>query len=71
METVLYLAHTEADGSLSRHSLEALTTAQATAAGLNATLVAGIFGAHTSAASQSDRRLRCSSHPRSRSAGIR
>ncbi len=51
METVLYLAHTEADGSLSRHSLEALTTAQATAGGLNATLVAGIFGAHTSAAS--------------------
>jgi electron transfer flavoprotein alpha subunit len=44
METVVYLAHTEADGSLAPHTLEALTTAQATAAALNATLVAGIFG---------------------------
>lgn len=50
METVLYLAHTEADGSLSRHALEALTAAQATATGLNATFVAGIFGEDTAAA---------------------
>lgn len=52
METVLYLAHTEADGSLSRQALEALTAAQATASGLNATLAAGIFGEDTGAATR-------------------
>lgn len=52
METVLYLAHTEADGSLSRHSLEALTAAQITASALNATFIAGIFGEETGAAAR-------------------
>ena len=43
-DMVLYLAHTEADGSLSRASLEALTVAQTTAAGLHVSLVVGLFG---------------------------
>jgi electron transfer flavoprotein alpha subunit len=43
-DTVLYLAHPEAQGSLSRPSLEALTTALSMAAGLKAPLVVGLFG---------------------------
>lgn len=50
METVLYLAHTEADGSLSRQALEALTAAQSTAAVLKAQLLAGLFGEKTDTA---------------------
>lgn len=50
METVLYLAHPEADGGLSRGALEALTVAQSVAAGLGATLVVGLFGESARAA---------------------
>ena len=49
-ETVLYLAHPEADGALSRHSLEALAVAQSAAATLGAALVVGLFGADVRAA---------------------
>jgi electron transfer flavoprotein alpha subunit len=45
METALYIAHVEADGTLSRHSLEALTAAGNVAAELGAELVVGLFGA--------------------------
>jgi electron transfer flavoprotein alpha subunit len=50
METVLYLAHCEADGTLSPNALEALTAAQRAAAGLNAALTVGLFGADVRAA---------------------
>jgi electron transfer flavoprotein alpha subunit len=43
-ETVLYVAHPEADGSLSQLSLEALTVARSTAASLGAPLLVGLFG---------------------------
>src|SRR5450755_1828806 len=51
-DTVLYLAHTEADGSLARHALEALTAAQTTAASINAALTVGLFGGETRKASR-------------------
>lgn len=49
MEAVLYLAHPEADASLSRHTLEALATAQTVAASLGTSLAAGLFGAELGA----------------------
>jgi electron transfer flavoprotein alpha subunit len=51
-DTVLYLAHTEADGSLARHALEALTAAQTTAAILHAPLIVGLFGGETKSAAR-------------------
>jgi len=44
METVLYLGHTESDGSLSRTSLEALAAARALAGALDAEFLAALFG---------------------------
>jgi len=48
-ETILFLAHTEADGSLSRIALEALAAAKS----LGGTLVAGLIGADVQAAAGS------------------
>ena len=48
--SVLLLIHTEADGSLARPALEALTAAAATARALKAPLVVGLVGAEASAA---------------------
>ncbi len=51
METILYLAHTEADGSLPKIALEALGAARAMADALSgATLSAGLVGADVQAA---------------------
>jgi electron transfer flavoprotein alpha subunit len=50
METILFLAHTEADGSLAKASLEALTAAKELAAGCGATLSVGLFGADVAGA---------------------
>jgi electron transfer flavoprotein alpha subunit len=47
-ETVLFLAHTEADGSLSRVALEALEAAR----GLGGTLIAGLVGGGVEAAAR-------------------
>jgi len=45
METILFLAHTEADGSLGNAALEALTSARSLAAGLaGSPLIAGLVG---------------------------
>jgi electron transfer flavoprotein alpha subunit len=45
METILFLAHTEADGSLGKAALEALTSAKSLAAGLaGSTMIAGLVG---------------------------
>jgi electron transfer flavoprotein alpha subunit len=45
METILFLAHAEADGSLGRAALEALTSAKLLAAGLaGSPLIAGLVG---------------------------
>ena len=45
METILFLAHTEADGSLGKPALEALGAAKALSAALpGSTLAAGLFG---------------------------
>ena len=45
METILFLAHTEADGSLGKAALEALTSARSLAAGLaGSPLIAGLVG---------------------------
>lgn len=44
MESILFLAHTEADGSLSKASLEALGAAGALAQALGAPLGVGLFG---------------------------
>jgi electron transfer flavoprotein alpha subunit len=45
METILFLAHTEADGSLGKAALEALTSAKSLAAGLaGSPLIAGLVG---------------------------
>ncbi len=52
MDTILYLAHTEADGTLSKHTLEALTTAANLSTSLHATLVAGIVGGDVAAAAK-------------------
>lgn len=50
MDTILFLAHTEADGSLAKASLEALTAAKTAAEGLGAGLAVGLFGADVTAA---------------------
>ena len=51
METILFLAHTEADGSLVAAALESLAAARGLAAGLpGSTLVAGLVGADVRAA---------------------
>jgi electron transfer flavoprotein alpha subunit len=51
METILFLAHAEADGSLGRPALEALGAAKAMAGSLaGATLVVGLAGAKVQAA---------------------
>jgi electron transfer flavoprotein alpha subunit len=50
METILYIAHTEADGTLSKGSLEGLSAAQALAQGLSASLAIGLVGADVQAA---------------------
>lgn len=52
-DTVLYLAHTEDDSSLSRASLEALSAAQSVATSLGALLVVGLFGGDLSSATLS------------------
>lgn len=52
MDTVFFLAHTEADGSLSKASLEALTAAKTLAGGLGAPLGLGLFGADVTAAAK-------------------
>lgn len=51
--SVLYLAHVEADGSLARPALQALTTATRVAAELGMPLVAGLVGADVAAAATS------------------
>ncbi len=50
MDKILFVAHTECDGSLSRAALEALTAAKDLAQGLNAPLAVGLFGADVQAA---------------------
>ena len=51
MDTILYLAHTEADGTLGKAAREALTAATTLAKDLGgAPLVAGLIGADVSAA---------------------
>jgi len=50
MRTVLFLAHTEADGTLGKASLEALAAAHDVADALGASLTAGLCGADVSAA---------------------
>ncbi|MGA7523432.1 MAG: hypothetical protein WBW84_13325 [Acidobacteriaceae bacterium] len=50
MDTVLFLAHVECDGALSQAALEALAVAQSVAAGLQATLVAGLLGENVQSA---------------------
>jgi electron transfer flavoprotein alpha subunit len=50
MDTILFLAHTEADASLSKASLEALTAAKVLAEGLGASLAVGLFGADVATA---------------------
>jgi electron transfer flavoprotein alpha subunit len=48
METILFLAHTETDGSLAKPALEALGAAQALTTALpGSTLVAGLLGSNT------------------------
>ncbi len=53
MSTILYLAHTETDGTLAKISREALTAAQELAEGMGAELAVGIIGADVSAAAES------------------
>jgi len=51
METILFLAHTETDGSLGKPALEALTTARSLATGLaGSPLIAGLVGSEVQAA---------------------
>jgi electron transfer flavoprotein alpha subunit len=50
METILFLSHTEQDGTLPRAGLEALGAARELAEGLGADLVAAVFGATTAPA---------------------
>jgi electron transfer flavoprotein alpha subunit len=52
MKNVLFLAHTEADGTLARPALESLGAAANVAAGLGASLVAGLMGENVNAAAQ-------------------
>jgi len=53
MSTILYLAHTECDGTLHKSALEALTAAKALAESMGADLAAGIIGADIAAAADS------------------
>lgn len=53
MSIVLFLAHTEADGTLCRNALEALTAAKTLAEGMGADLAAGFVGADVQAAADS------------------
>jgi electron transfer flavoprotein alpha subunit len=53
METILYLAHTEADGSLSKASLEALGAAVEFAIDSGSALAVGLFGADVQQAANS------------------
>ncbi|MDD3313773.1 electron transfer flavoprotein subunit alpha [Pseudodesulfovibrio sp.] len=53
MSTILYLAHTECDGGLSKVALETLTAAKSLAEGLGAELAVGLFGADVAAAADS------------------
>lgn len=53
METILYLAHTESDGSLSKASLEALGAAVEFSIDSGSALVVGLFGEETQAAANS------------------
>jgi len=51
METILFLAHTEADGSLGNPALESLNAAQSLASALaGSTLIAGLIGAEVQSA---------------------
>jgi electron transfer flavoprotein alpha subunit len=50
METILFLSHTEQDGTLPKAGLEALAAAKELAGALQATLVAGVFGKATAPA---------------------
>lgn len=51
--TILYLAHTEKNGTLHKSALETLTAAKALADGLGVDLAAGLIGADVSAAADS------------------
>ncbi len=53
MSKVLYLAHTECDGTLHKSALETLTAAKALAEGLGGELAVGIIGADVAAAADS------------------
>jgi len=53
MDTILFLAHTEADGTLAKNALEALGTALDLSQSLGATLVAGLWGAQVQPAANS------------------
>ncbi|MCC6933191.1 MAG: electron transfer flavoprotein subunit alpha [Deltaproteobacteria bacterium] len=50
MDKILLIAHTEANGSLSKASLEALTCAKDLAASLSTTFAVGVFGENTAKA---------------------
>jgi electron transfer flavoprotein alpha subunit len=52
METILFLAHTDADGKLPRPAMEALAAAGELASALKAALVTGVFGGGVSCAAQ-------------------
>ncbi len=52
MESILFVAHTESDGSFAKHTLEALTAATALATSTSSTLIAGIVGADVTAAAK-------------------
>ena len=49
METILFLAHTESDGSLGKTALESLTVAKGLAEALGASMVAGFVGENVQA----------------------
>ena len=53
MSTVLYIAHTECDGTLHKVALETLTAAKNLAAGMGADLAIGLVGADVTAAADS------------------
>ena len=53
MSTVLYIAHTECDGTLSKVALETMTAAKTLAEGLGSELAVGLMGADVAAAADS------------------
>ncbi len=53
MSTILYLAHTESDGTLHKVALETLTAAKNLAEGMGAELAVGLVGADVAAAADS------------------